>query len=175
MTSFSSIFAPNLSEVGLSFSRGLFLFCSFSVPFGGEQDRLKKGNSVMSSPLSIPEIADYLGVPCSAHAGHHEDTLIYLLAFGEIDIRALIDGEGMVLRGDIATFERLPDREAAFMLLGEANFLGQGTGGHTLAIEEERVILMTSFASRESPQEIKEGIESFLNYLEYWSKYWDKG
>jgi hypothetical protein len=62
------------------------------------------------------------------------------------------------------------EKEAFLIKLMEANFLGQGTGGSVLGLQEDESFLTLSL---DLPYEInytsfKEAIEEFVNYLEYW-------
>jgi hypothetical protein len=63
-------------------------------------------------------------------------------------------------------------REELFILLMKANFLGQGTGGSTIALDENENFLTLSFVL---PYEInykmfKDALEDFVNYLDYWKE-----
>lgn len=61
-------------------------------------------------------------------------------------------------------------REDLFMLLMNANFLGQGTGGARLGLDRQEKLLTLSLGL---PYELeyaafKQHIEDFVNYLVYW-------
>ncbi len=61
-------------------------------------------------------------------------------------------------------------REELFMYLMKANFLGQGTGGSSLALDENENFLTLSLVL---PYDMnykmfKDAVEDFANYLDYW-------
>ncbi len=61
-------------------------------------------------------------------------------------------------------------REELFILLMKANFLGQGTGGSTIGLDEEEKFLTLSLAI---PYEMnykmfKETVEDFANFVGFW-------
>lgn len=62
------------------------------------------------------------------------------------------------------------DKEDLYLHLMQANFLGQGTGGGSIGIDQEEKSLTLSLCI---PYEVKyeafkEHVEDFLNYVEYW-------
>lgn len=64
----------------------------------------------------------------------------------------------------------LVKREELFILLMKANFLGQGTGGAVIALDENENFLTLSLVL---PYDMnykmfKESLEDFTNYLDYW-------
>src|ERR1700722_14713200 len=63
-------------------------------------------------------------------------------------------------------------REDLFILLMKANFLGQGTGGSTIALEENENFLTLSsiFPYDMNYKMFKEALEDFANYLDYWKE-----
>lgn len=61
-------------------------------------------------------------------------------------------------------------REELFIYLMKANFLGQGTGGSAIALDENENFLTLSLVL---PYDMnykmfKDGFEDFANYLDYW-------
>ena len=61
-------------------------------------------------------------------------------------------------------------REALFMYLMKANFLGQGTGGSVIGIdhEEKSLTLSLSIPYEVNYHMFEEKLEDFINFLEYW-------
>ena len=61
-------------------------------------------------------------------------------------------------------------REELFSLLMKANFLGQGTGGSVIALDEnENFLTLSSVLPYDMNYKIFKGaLEDFTNYLEYW-------
>src|SRR3990167_5969015 len=62
------------------------------------------------------------------------------------------------------------NKEALFIYLMKANFLGQGTGGNVIGIDQSEKFLTLSLRL---PFEVnyktfKESLEDFINYLDYW-------
>lgn len=63
-------------------------------------------------------------------------------------------------------------KEELFTLAMEANFLGQGTGGAVLGIDEEEKFMTLTLSL---PQEMdyslfKDALSNFANYVDYWKK-----
>jgi hypothetical protein len=61
-------------------------------------------------------------------------------------------------------------REDLFILLMKANFLGQGTGGSTIALDEnENFLTLSSILPYDMNYKMfKDALEDFANYLDYW-------
>jgi hypothetical protein len=61
-------------------------------------------------------------------------------------------------------------REELFIYLMKANFLGQGTGGSTIALDENENFLTLSLVLPYdmSYKIFKDALEDFANYLDYW-------
>jgi len=60
--------------------------------------------------------------------------------------------------------------ESLYILIMEANFLGQGTGRAAIGMSsDENFFTLSLFINYEmNYQEFKEKIEEFINYLEFW-------
>jgi hypothetical protein len=63
-------------------------------------------------------------------------------------------------------------REDLFILLMKANFLGQGTGGSTIALDEnENFLTLSSVLPYDMNYKMfKDALEDFANYLDYWKE-----
>ena len=63
-------------------------------------------------------------------------------------------------------------REELFILLMKANFLGQGTGGATIALEaNENFLTLSSVIPYDMNYKMfKDALEDFANYLDYWNE-----
>lgn len=74
---------------------------------------------------------------------------------------------GMHLESPLTT---LPEekQEDLFIYLMRANFLGQGTGGSTISLNENKLRLSMTKNYDMSYRVFKESIEDFANYVEYW-------
>ncbi len=61
-------------------------------------------------------------------------------------------------------------REELFTLLMKANFLGQGTGGSVIALDEsENFLTLSSVLPYDMNYKMfKDALEDFVNYLDYW-------
>ncbi len=61
-------------------------------------------------------------------------------------------------------------REELFILLMKANFLGQGTGGSAIALDQEENILTLSHTAAYDMnyEAFKHTIEDFANFITYW-------
>ncbi len=64
----------------------------------------------------------------------------------------------------------IPRREELFILLMKANFLGQGTGGAAIALDEnENFLTLSSVLPYDMNYKMfKDALEDFANYLDYW-------
>lgn len=84
------------------------------------------------------------------------------IAFKELD-------PGVALLGNLGPCPTVK-REELFILLMKANFLGQGTGGAAIALDENENFLTLSLVL---PYDMnykifKDALEDFTNYLDYW-------
>ena len=63
-------------------------------------------------------------------------------------------------------------REELFILLMKANFLGQGTGGGAIALDEnENFLTLSSVLPYDmNYKKFKDALEDFTNYLDYWKE-----
>lgn len=63
-------------------------------------------------------------------------------------------------------------RENLFMLLMKANFLGQGTGGSIIALDNQEnfLTLSLSLPYDMNYKRFKEAIEDFANFVDYWKE-----
>ncbi|MBS0620218.1 MAG: type III secretion system chaperone [Verrucomicrobia bacterium] len=63
-------------------------------------------------------------------------------------------------------------REELFILLMKANFLGQGTGGGTIALDgNENFLTLSSVLPYDmNYKTFKDALEDFTNYLDYWKE-----
>lgn len=61
-------------------------------------------------------------------------------------------------------------REELFILLMKGNFLGQGTGGATIALDENEnfLTLSSTLPYDMNYKTFKDALEDFANYLDYW-------
>ncbi|MBS0585509.1 MAG: type III secretion system chaperone [Verrucomicrobia bacterium] len=80
--------------------------------------------------------------------------------------------KGLFLQSKIAPLFTPKDREAFYIYIMKANFLGQGTGGATIGIDPDEKFLTLSLVI---PYEVnyklfKDRLEDFVNYLAYWRK-----
>ena len=77
--------------------------------------------------------------------------------------------KGFVCKSDVSL---LPpgDQEDLLSLLMRANYIGQGTKGGVLALNEtaQMIIFISSITHEYNFREFKEKIEEFVNYLNYW-------
>ena len=98
-----------------------------------------------------------------------EDGLYYLALNPQLSVTFKELEPGIALWGRIGPCP-LVKREDLFILLMKANFLGQGTGGSTIALDENENFLTLSLVL---PYDMnykifKDALEDFMNYLDYW-------
>lgn len=118
----------------------------------------------------LNELEKHLGIS----AIHDEKGLFgpYLIRIGDqfdIWIRET-DPSGVIFKSVIAPLFINTDREAFFIYLMKANFLGQGTGGSIIAVDPDEKFLTLSLII---PYEVnyrifRDKLEDFINYLEFW-------
>jgi hypothetical protein len=65
---------------------------------------------------------------------------------------------------------QLPKREELMIYLMKANFLGQGTGGSTIGLDEnEKFLTLSLVLPYDMNYKIfKDSLEDFTNYVDYW-------
>ncbi len=85
----------------------------------------------------------------------------------EISLREL--DPGVSFYTPLAPFHQ-PKREELLIHLMKANLLGQGTGGGTIALDEDEKLLTLSFSLPydRNYKTFKEALEDFANYADYW-------
>jgi hypothetical protein len=78
---------------------------------------------------------------------------------------------GFTCRSVLAPVPQKPS-EDLFILLMKANFLGQGTKGSSIAIDDavQNFLFTLSVPEEVNYRLFKERLEEFINYLEYWKK-----
>ena len=78
---------------------------------------------------------------------------------------------GFSCRSILAPVPQKPT-EDLFILLMKANFLGQGTKGSCIAIDDsvQNFLFTLSVPEEINYRLFKEKLEEFINYLEYWRK-----
>lgn len=61
-------------------------------------------------------------------------------------------------------------REELFILLSRANFLGQGTGGSSISLDnDEKFLTLSLYLPYDmNYKAFKETVEDFVNYIDYW-------
>ncbi len=76
---------------------------------------------------------------------------------------------GFSLSSSITALPHL-SREALFIYLMKANFLGQGTGGSVIGIDhtEKFLILSLTIPYELNYRMFEEKLENYINFLEYW-------
>lgn len=98
-----------------------------------------------------------------------EDGLYHLALNPQLSIAFKELDPGVAFWGRIGPCP-LVKREELFIVLMKANFLGQGTGGASIALDENENFLTLSLVL---PYDMnykmfKDALEDFANYLDYW-------
>ncbi len=99
-----------------------------------------------------------------------EDGNIYQLPLnGELTVRIQELDPGLAFWARIAPCPK-EKREDLFILLMKANFLGQGTGNSTIALDEnENFLTLSSVLPYDmNYKTFKDALEDFANYRDYW-------
>ena len=79
--------------------------------------------------------------------------------------------ERITLESIVGPLPNFDDREPFFSYLMQANFLGQGTGGGFLGINDKELITFMKISDANVTSiQFKETIEEHLNYLDYWKR-----
>jgi hypothetical protein len=89
----------------------------------------------------------------------------------DLTVRILELDQGFLFSSQISPCP-IQQRDELFTLLMQANFLGQGTGGGVLSLDEEEKFLTLSLTL---PYDMnykmfKEGIGDFANFVDYWKE-----
>jgi hypothetical protein len=89
----------------------------------------------------------------------------------ELMIRILPLDQGVFFRSEIAPVP-LKQKEELYTLLMKANFLGQGTGGGVISLDEEEKFLTLSLSLPYDMnyKTFKEDISDFANFVDYWKE-----
>lgn len=79
---------------------------------------------------------------------------------------------GLFFIGQILPLPEEGNKEALFIHLMRANFLGQGTGGGAIGIDEKekRFLFSLSINHEIGYSAFKEALEDFFNYTSYWKE-----
>lgn len=93
------------------------------------------------------------------------------LTMGTVKISMRELDPGMYFHSQLAPVPSM-QKEELFILLMKANLIGQGTGGSTIALNEDESFLTLSLGL---PYELnykafKETLEEFTNFADYWKK-----
>ena len=94
----------------------------------------------------------------------------YTLAFNpETAIKVKEEGASVLLFGRIGHCPQMK-REELFAHLMKANFLGQGTGGGCLSLDESgNVLTLSSVLPYDMNFKMfRDAVEDFVNYIDYW-------
>lgn len=77
---------------------------------------------------------------------------------------------GFSCRSPIAQVPKENELEELYILLMRANFLGQGTKGAVISIDEtiQNILFTLSIPEQINYRLFKEKVEDFVNYLYYW-------
>jgi hypothetical protein len=77
--------------------------------------------------------------------------------------------KGFICKSPVAALPAV-EQEDLLALLMRANYLGQGTKGGVLALNEtgQTIVFFSSLVHEYNFREFKEKIEEFVNYLNYW-------
>ncbi len=103
---------------------------------------------------------------------HKEENNTYQLALNpQMTVRMQELDPGVAFLGTIGTCP-VEKREALFTFLMKANFLGQGTGKGTIALDEnENFLTLSSVIPYDmNYKAFKDALEEFTNYLDYWKE-----
>lgn len=105
-------------------------------------------------------------IPC------REENNTYLFPLnGDLTIRIHELDPGLAFWARIAPCPK-EKREDLFILLAKANFLGQGTGNTTIALDEnENFLTLSSVLPYDMNYKMfKDALEDFANYRDYWKE-----
>ncbi len=99
-----------------------------------------------------------------------DDQAAYLLKLSDsmhVSIKAL--DPGLFFHAPLSPLQ-IPKREELLIHLMKANFLGQGTGGSSIALDENEKFLTLSLVLPYDMnyKTFKDALEDFTNYVDYW-------
>jgi hypothetical protein len=116
----------------------------------------------------ITELSQELSLPLSLEKTRQDYYTVILNPEVHLFLKDLYPG--FVCRSCIAEIPIKPELEELYILLMRANFLGQGTKGAVLAMDEhvKHILLILSVPEEINYRLFKERVEDFVNYLYYW-------
>ncbi len=123
----------------------------------------------MDAPTLIKELNNAL--PSTFSSEQKEGGLETLLHIGSTITLTLKSNEtSFLFSSPIGKIPSHAEKEVFFQWIGSANFLRQGSGNAYLSFnEEEKKLYLCSLCEISSPiEEIKDHIEVFCNYADYW-------
>lgn len=102
-------------------------------------------------------------------ANHSIHNGVHWLKISECDIQLKDWGKGVYISANLCPNPEL-NREEFFLLLMEANFLCQGTGGSVLGLNEDEdfIVLSYMFPYDLNYAVFKDKLETFVNFTEFW-------
>lgn len=88
----------------------------------------------------------------------------------QFDLWMKEENERIVIKSIILPVFSIRDPETLFINLMKANFLGQGSGNGIISLHPEESCFIYSLILKRNPTYLhfKDGVEMFLNYLEFW-------
>ncbi len=122
----------------------------------------------MLEPLLNQLVADLEMGPLPSKG---EDGMYHLHLNPELSVAVKELDSGVAFWGKLGPLPQIK-REELFIFLMKANFLGQGTGGSAIALDENENFLTLSLVL---PYDMnykmfKEALEDYTNYLDYWKE-----
>lgn len=102
-----------------------------------------------------------------------EDQSFYLLIDEGLSIRLFSPGDkGVTFRTAVGKTTESAELEPLFTELLLANLFGQGTAGGVLSLgaDGRTIFLSHSFLERETPADLYQALEEFVNYAIYWKE-----
>jgi hypothetical protein len=118
----------------------------------------------------ITEFTEKLDLPLNLEKTNDGYYSVLLNPETELFFRDL--NPGFTCRSPIGLLPKEGPIEDLYILLMKANFLGQGTKGAAIAIDEnvKNILFTFSISEQLNYRLFKEHVEDFVNYLNYWKK-----
>jgi len=117
--------------------------------------------------MHLKQLSEEFSLPSRPHLDKDK---FYVLSFNpDLTVKLKEEDPGLILFAQIGALPKIK-KEEFFSYVMRANFLGQGTGGGTIALDEtESFLTLSSVLPYDMNYKMfRDAVEDFTNYVDYW-------